>query len=253
MKLAVVGKTGTGKTTISALVAQEFVRRGRSVLAVDTDPYPNLGVSLGLDAEVVRAASAVPRGLASGVAGPYMVTTAELVAQYGLATPSGVTVLHAMRAELPGQRCFCLGHASPGSVLVAALEDEADVAVVDVEEGLEHLSADHGTLSRTDCLLVVMESTRKSVLSAGRTVAVAQTLGVPWMAAVGNKARLADDGEFFASEAAAHEVPLAGVVPYDTEVVEADRAGRLVTSASSGLRDAVGAIVDMVTTGRGAR
>lgn len=246
MKLAVAGKTGTGKTTIAALVAQELVRRGRSVLAVDTDPYPNLGISLGLPADVVRVANVVPRGMAAGIAGPYLPTPAELVAQFGLATPPGVTVLHAMRAEPPGQRCFCLGHASPRSVLLAALEGEADVAVVDVEEGFEHLSADRGTLARTDCLLVVMESTRKSVMSAGRTMAMAETLGIPWMAAVGNKARLADDGDFFAGVASEHRVPLAGVVPYDPDVAEADRSGSLVTSGSEELRQAIAGIVDGV-------
>ncbi len=43
MKLGVVGKGGVGKTSLSGLLCQAYVARGKKVLAVDTDSNPEPG------------------------------------------------------------------------------------------------------------------------------------------------------------------------------------------------------------------
>lgn len=48
MKIAVAGKGGSGKTTVSAVLAHTLAADGHRVLAVDADTNPNLGLSLGL-------------------------------------------------------------------------------------------------------------------------------------------------------------------------------------------------------------
>jgi len=111
------------------------------------------------------------------------------------------------------------------SILGAAIEEEADVTLVDMEAGLEHLSRSGGTLAYADVLLVIMEPSRKSILTAARTIALAAELGIPRVYGVGNKADLPDDVEFFETTAAEYNVPLAGIVPADPDVVEADRSG----------------------------
>ncbi len=133
------------------------------------------------------------------------------------------------------------------SLLGAAIEEEADVTLVDMEAGLEHLSRSGGTLAYADVLLIVMEPSRKSILTAARTIALAEELGIPWVYGVGNKARLPDDAEFFSIVAAEYGVPLAGVVPQDPDVVEADRLGTAL-GADQGLaaRAAVRDIVRFV-------
>ena len=58
MKLAVVGKGGSGKTTTSSVVARTMARHGLSVVALDCDSNPNLGISLGVgDEETERLVS----------------------------------------------------------------------------------------------------------------------------------------------------------------------------------------------------
>ena len=95
MKVGVVGKGGTGKTTTSSLLAQAYAARGRRVLAVDTDSNPNLALSLGIEPAAVDSLPAIPRALVIGAGGSAM-TPAEVVARYGVPTPSQVTLLHAM-------------------------------------------------------------------------------------------------------------------------------------------------------------
>jgi len=110
-------------------------------------------------------------------------------------------------------------------LLGAAIEEEADVTLVDMEAGIEHLSRSGGTLAYADVLLVIMEPSRKSILTGARTLALAEELGIPRTFGVGNKARLPEDAEFFATVAAEYGVPLAGIVPQDPDVIEADRSG----------------------------
>ena len=54
MKLMICGKGGSGKSTIAALLAKEYVRQGKSVLVIDTDEsnfglHRQLGLSLPQD------------------------------------------------------------------------------------------------------------------------------------------------------------------------------------------------------------
>jgi CO dehydrogenase maturation factor len=133
------------------------------------------------------------------------------------------------------------------SILGSAIEEQADVTLVDMEAGLEHLSRSGGTLAYADVLLMIMEPTRKSILTAARTIALAQELGIPRLAGIGNKAKLPKDAEFFEKVAAEFDVPLAAIVPWDGEVPAADRRGTgLTLDQASGVREAVEAIVDFV-------
>ena len=133
------------------------------------------------------------------------------------------------------------------SLLGSALDSEADITLVDMEAGLEHLSRSGGTLAYADVLLVIMEPSRKSVLTAARTIALAEELGIPRTYGVGNKARLPGDAEFFTTVAAEFGVPLAGIIPHDADVVEADRLGEpLAAGKGDPVRKAVVEIIDFV-------
>jgi len=224
VKVAVTGKTGAGKTTVTALAALAAAAAGRRVLAVDSDPSPNLGLSLGVGAAGAGAARTVPRALATGRAGGG-VSAAQLVAGYGVPGPPGVTLVHAMAAGDEVAGCGCPAHASARSVLGEALA-EADVALIDLEGGLDHLDRRAGTLAHVDVLVVVAEASRKSVLGARRAVDQARQGGVGPVVLVGNKVRPGGDDEaVLAALADEQALPLAAVVPWSPEVFEADRAG----------------------------
>lgn len=232
MKLGVVGKGGVGKTTVAALLARAYADRGRRVVAIDTDSNPNLGVSLGLSLADTEAIPVLPRSLLVGTGGE--IGVAEVIDAYGRDTPAGVRLLSAIRVTQAGGGCTCGGHATVRSLLGQALHEQADVTLVDMEAGLEHLSRSGGTLADADVLVVVMEPSRKSVVTAARTRALAEELGIPWTYGLGNKAQLPEDGDFFADLCAEHDVPLVGVLPYDQQVSHADRAGTGVAAGTAG-------------------
>ena len=222
MKIGVVGKGGVGKTTLSALLARSLADRGRRVLAVDTDSNPNLGLSLGLDPIQTEALPTVPRSIVVGSRGD--LTVAELMADYAADTPSGVTVMSALRVTEAAAGCTCGGHATVRSLLGEALETETDDTVVDMEAGIEHLSRSGGTLAHADVLVLVMEPSLKAVITARRTIALARELGIGAWIGVGNKVS-DDQKDLLARLCADHDVPLDVTVPVSRDVLEADRMG----------------------------
>lgn len=223
MKIGVVGKGGVGKTTVSALLARSLAARGRRVLAVDTDSNPNLGLSLGLDSRQTDAIPTVPRSVMVGVRGD--VTIEELMADYAVMTPEGVALMSALRVAQAGGGCTCGGHATVRSLLGQALDTETDDTIIDMEAGIEHLSRSGGTLAHADVLVLVMEPSRKAVITAERTIGLARELGIGAWVGVGNK--VADDEQraILESLCAEHGVPLDIVLPISTDITGADRLG----------------------------
>ncbi len=245
MKIGIVGKGGVGKTTLSALISKTYAERGKRVVAIDTDSNPNLGMSLGLTLEEAEAIPVIPRRLVIGT--DPGTTPSDLLAEYGRSTESGVRLLSAMRVDQAGAGCTCSSHASVRSILGAALEEEADITLVDMEAGLEHLSRSGGTLAYADVLVAIMEPSRKSVITVARTVALANELGIARTVGVGNKARLPADKEFFERLCAEHGVELAAVIPYHQDVVDADRAGTGLDQGNGAeVRAAVSGLLDFL-------
>jgi CO dehydrogenase maturation factor len=243
MKLGVVGKGGVGKTTVAGLIARAYRDRGRQVIAIDTDSNPNLGMSLGLTLAETDAVPVLPRAVIVGAGGDR--SAADLIAEYGVETPAGVTLLSAIRVAEAGAGCTCSGHATVRTLLGEVMTDLADVTLVDMEAGLEHLSRSGGTLAYADVLLVVMEPSRKSVLTAARTKALADELGIAHVLGLGNKARSDEDRRFLREGCAAEGIMLVGVLPHEEGVAEVDRAGGVV-AVSEAAKETIDEVVASV-------
>ncbi len=95
MNLAIVGKGGSGKTSISGTMARLLSRRGHQVLAIDGDPNPNMALTLGVPAERHDDLPTLPRDLIERTPeGPrYTRTVDEVCAEYGVEGKDGVTLL----------------------------------------------------------------------------------------------------------------------------------------------------------------
>lgn len=100
LRLAIAGKGGSGKTTISGTLARLLAQQGRRVLAVDADTNPNLSVTLGVPADRAQQITSLPRSLMErqtqpdGTVKPVFVADAlQVVQDYGADAPDGVRLL----------------------------------------------------------------------------------------------------------------------------------------------------------------
>ena len=99
LKIAVAGKGGSGKTTISATLARLLARRGHPVMAVDGDPNPNLGVALGMSPEQLGSLVRVPKSIMEikeeGETRRLVMTrpVEEVTAEYARPAPDGVNLM----------------------------------------------------------------------------------------------------------------------------------------------------------------
>lgn len=104
MKVAVVGKGGSGKTTTSAVVARTLARGGYSVVALDCDTNPNLGISLGLGDDETDRLLGMRQGLVAGKQ-DHAPTWNELVERFGSDAPDGVRLAVVSRIDNPEPGC----------------------------------------------------------------------------------------------------------------------------------------------------
>ncbi len=98
MKIAVVGKGGAGKTTVSGTVARALGRSGHPVLALDADANPMLGISLGIGAERTEALVSVRQALDEGE-GEHQPTAEGMMDAFGTDAPDGVRLVVVTRID----------------------------------------------------------------------------------------------------------------------------------------------------------
>ncbi len=103
MKIAVVGKGGSGKTTTAAIVARSLARHGHTTLAMDCDSNPNLGISLGLGEEATERLVAVRDAVDAGQE-DHATSADDLVERFAVEAPDGVrlAVITAIQNPEPG-------------------------------------------------------------------------------------------------------------------------------------------------------
>jgi len=100
MRVAIAGKGGTGKTTISGTLARVLARQGRQVLAIDADTTPNLAVTLGVPPERAQAMMDLPRNMMERqtqedgtVKTVFTANTDEIISSYSAPGPDGIRLL----------------------------------------------------------------------------------------------------------------------------------------------------------------
>ncbi|MCD4741937.1 MAG: AAA family ATPase [Desulfobacteraceae bacterium] len=153
--IALAGKGGVGKTTVSALIVRQFAKNGVSpVLAVDADPNSNLGETLGLKVEktvgdiregYMKDPQQVPSGMDK-------INYLEMMINQGLIEEKDFDLLVMGRQE--GQGCYCMVN-NILNRFIEELEKSYKYLLVDNEAGMEHLS--RRTSGRVDMLIMVTD------------------------------------------------------------------------------------------------
>ena len=259
MKVAISGKGGVGKTTLTALLAQVYADTGREVLAVDADPAPCLAGALGFPEPMRRNLRPIAEmdalieertGAKPGTVGGFFTINPrvdDLPERFSI-NHRGVRLLEMGAVELGGSGCICPESAMLKALMTHLLFRKEDVLLLDMYAGVEHLG--RATVDFVDAMLVVVEPTRRSLGTAAQIQKLAAEIGIKRLWLVGNKVRNDEEAAFLA-EAAPEGLPLLGWLPTDLAVQEADRLGIAVYDHVPALRKAGQHIADLLEANLG--
>ncbi len=221
MKLAITGKGGVGKTTLTAALALLFRRDEARVIAVDADPDSNLAATLGFpdpDGIVslgeMKDLIAERTGGDGGYGGFFKLNPkVDDIPEAYAPEHRGIRLLVMGGARKGGGGCVCPESAFLRALLAHVLFGREDVVLMDMEAGIEHLS--RGTSRGVDALIAVVEPGRRSFETAARIKALAGDLGIERVFAVGNRVRTPEDEASIRAGVA--DLDLLGFVPYCPE------------------------------------
>jgi len=230
--IAVAGKGGTGKTTITALIIDYLARNGKgAVLAIDADPSTNLNLALGVPlydtVGDVREETATAVGGSRAMGGLSKWDYLDLRINEALVEERAFDLLAMGRPEGPG--CYCAAN----NILrtsVDRLSGSYDYVVIDNEAGLEHLS--RRTTQDVDLLLIISDPTLRGIIAAGRVAELIDELDTAVGSAylVVNRVPGDDLSEPLKAAIAEHKLNLAGLLPADPAINELDAMGQPIVA-----------------------
>ena len=235
-KIAVTGKGGVGKTTVTSLLAHTYAQRGRKVIVIDADPSPNLAWALGFPQDLVAQITPIAEmdelieertgAKPGGVGGWFkMNPRVEDIPERFSAEHGGIRLLQLGTVKKGGGGCIC-----PESVLVKTLvthlllDKSSEEVIMDMEAGVEHLG--RATAQAVDAFLIVVQPGLRSLQTAGLIQRLAEDIGIPRLYLVGNSVRDESDRQFVRDHGP--NLPVLGFLPYSPLAIEADMKGLAV-------------------------
>jgi CO dehydrogenase maturation factor len=223
ISIAMAGKGGTGKTTVSGMLIKYLVNRGKSpVLAVDADANANLNEILGLEvtdtlgnAREEMKKGIVPSGMTKDVFMSMRLEQAVMEQQ-------GFDLV--VMGQPEGAGCYCAANTLLSGFL-ERLSGNYPYVVMDNEAGMEHLS--RLTTNNVDVLLIVTDTSRRGLQAGLRIHKLTKDLniGVNKSYIIINQAK-SDPADVVKQMIDSNGLALAGVIPDDEQVYVFDMEGR---------------------------
>lgn len=245
LKIAISGKGGVGKTTLTSLLAAHYAHHNHQVLAIDADPSPCLGPALGFtETELVNLLPISEMGeliaeRTGSTGGVFKMNpkVSDIPEQFA-AHRGNLRLLLLGAVQQGGSGCICPASALLKQLVRHTLLERDEVVLLDLYAGVEHLG--RGTAEAVDVMLAVAEPTHRSLRTVRQVQALAADIGITQVMLVGNKVNGPEDEAFFAQEAS--DLPLAGYLAQSPAALAADRTGMPLYELSPELAQSVAGI-----------
>jgi len=232
MKLAITGKGGVGKTTLSSLLARLYAAEQRNVTAIEANLDQNLAMALGFTPEEAKSIKPIAEladlieertGAKPGSQAPFYKLNPKVddIPERFSLTKHGVRLLLLGAVKTGGSGCFCPESALLKTLMTHLLLSKTDVLIMDMDAGVEHLS--RGTTESVDAFIIVVEPGKRSIQTAETIRKLALDLGINKSYIVGNKITSDQDKQFIIDNTKDFEV--LGFLKIDPDVREADLKG----------------------------
>ena len=231
MKIAITGKGGVGKTKITTLLARVYADDGEKVLVIDGDPDANLARCIGIPGDIkitplVELDKLIEErtGAKPGSTGAYFKLNPRVddIPDKFCVNHNGVRLLVMGTIRKGGGGCACPENTFLKSFLRHILLERDEIVILDMAAGIEHLG--RGTAEAVDKMLVIVEPSQRSVETAYKIKKLAADLGVNKISAIANKIRNIKEEKLLKD--AMPDFNIIGFLPYDEDVIEADRTGQ---------------------------
>ena len=253
LKIAVGGKGGVGKTTITSLLARCLAADEKNkVIAIDADPVANLAAGLGIDESEpitpiaeLKDLIAERTGAEPGTMGGFFTINPQVddIPERFSRERDGVKLLVMGTVQSGGSGCIC-----PESAILKALMNHLvlfreDIVVMDMEAGVEHLG--RATSGSVDALVIVVNPGARSRIAAEKIKKLGKDIGIERIVILANRVRGTEDEELIKSSLPDFEI--IGCIPEHDEIADADRKGQRpfenIADAPPQLHDAVARIL----------
>lgn len=248
--IAVAGKGGVGKTTLTGLIIQYLGEKGKGpILAVDADANSNLNEVLGVEVEatlgevreeVARSEMAKDNPIPAGMTkADYM----EFKFDDALVEDDDFDLLVMGRTQ--GKGCYCFVNGLLQAQL-QRLEKNYPYIIVDNEAGMEHIS--RGVLPSMQTAILVSDCSRRGVQAVGRIAKLIEECDMHprQIGLIINRAPGGVLNEGTKQEIENQGLHLLGVVPQDETVFDYDCEGKPTINLpeDSPVKKAIREIVD---------
>lgn len=187
MKIVVCGKGGSGKSTVTSLLAKEIASRGGKVLVIDADEsnyglHQQLGMELpktfidyfGGKMKVLQMLSNGPQNMPALFDRPWNLS--DIPKEY-VTEKDGIMLMSPGKIETANEACACPFNAIMCQFVPALALNKNEFVIMDMEAGIEHFG--RGTDNVADAVVMVIDPSYESLKLSSKVTEIAKGIGKP--------------------------------------------------------------------------